>query len=428
MSYKTIKAFLRVFLILFPLLSATAIHSASALESGEKIFTSGKCSRCHTLGRGRFVGPDLLGVGEKYSEDDLVKWAKNPELIYSESERKPVNEGYPPMPPANLSEEDARLVVDYILNYSPPAGLSKSGTVKGSVKNLTSADTEAGIDVILTSYLGDIGKNRRFAKTDSLGRFSFSGLEWDRSHELTLFYQEVRYVSRKLVFSPEKDEITVDLPVYEASGLDENISVDELNVIVYPNDESTSVSVTFLYSFQNSGNTVFTGKSVDSDIVTLAFPVPKTARDVSFSENIPPDSVVRKNKRIYSQLPVLPGTKRVALSYSIPISRFGGSFPLSFDYEAENLSVFVRETALGLKISKFGAIEEKVTIHGEEFSKYERSNVKPASFNVFIPIGSLIKRGFGKYSYVLLFFGFVFSAALYFFFSKKFSLPRAGKN
>ena len=69
---------------------------------GESVFIQGKCARCHTLGRGRFVGPDLLGVGDRYSRDDLIRWARDPESIYAERKKKPINEGYPPMPPMNL--------------------------------------------------------------------------------------------------------------------------------------------------------------------------------------------------------------------------------------------------------------------------------------------------------------------------------------
>ena len=308
-----------VFVFLF-LVSEEAVLSAETAVSGEEIFTRGKCSRCHTLGRGRFVGPDLLGVGERYSRDEIVKWARNPELVYGEREKKPLNEGYPPMPPMNLSEESARLVADYLLGYEVPDGLSEKGTIRGSVSNVTSGKPRAGQDVALVSYTGEVSGDRRFAKADSRGRFSFPGLEWDRSYELTIFHEGVQYVSGKMVFPPGKDEITLDLPVYDTTDSDENISLPTLNVIVYPNDEGTAVNFTSLYDFRNSADTVFVGKPNASGLRTLVFSVPRDAEDVVFSGGVNPAELEREGEKVYHTVPFLPGGKKVALSYSIPVS------------------------------------------------------------------------------------------------------------
>jgi len=61
--------------------------------SGEELFIQNRCVRCHTIGRGRFVGPDLAGVNEKYSKGQIVKWIENPQQIYQSSGKMPFNEG-----------------------------------------------------------------------------------------------------------------------------------------------------------------------------------------------------------------------------------------------------------------------------------------------------------------------------------------------
>ncbi|MXW43442.1 MAG: cytochrome c [Candidatus Dadabacteria bacterium] len=278
------KTALHAFLISFLFFSSVVVSSATAQVSGESVFIEGKCVRCHTIGKGRFVGPDLLGVGERYSRDDLIRWAKDPESLYSEKKKKPINEGYPPMPPMNLSESDAQRVADYLLEYTHPLDLSESGTIIGQVRNITTQKPQEGQDVVLISYMGDRKEERHFAKSDSLGRFSFPSLRWDRSYEIALFHQGVQYVSGKMVFLPGKDEITLDLPVYDTTSSDENISLLSLNVIIYPNDEGAKVNVTSLHAFENSGDTVFTGKQADSDTTTLVFPIPEKAVDVTFSD------------------------------------------------------------------------------------------------------------------------------------------------
>jgi cytochrome c2 len=45
-------------------------------KTGEEIFNSG-CYACHTIGGGRLIGPDLLGVSERRSEEWLVEFVQH---------------------------------------------------------------------------------------------------------------------------------------------------------------------------------------------------------------------------------------------------------------------------------------------------------------------------------------------------------------
>jgi cytochrome c551/c552 len=45
-------------------------------KTGEEIFNSG-CHACHTIGGGRLIGPDLLGVSERRSEEWLVEFVQH---------------------------------------------------------------------------------------------------------------------------------------------------------------------------------------------------------------------------------------------------------------------------------------------------------------------------------------------------------------
>lgn len=407
-----------IFVFLFFFFSQWVPPSAQAQPSGEEIFIQGKCVRCHTIGKGRFVGPDLLGVGERYSKDDLIRWAKDPESLYSEKKKKPINEGYPPMPPMNLSESDAQRVADYLLEYAPPTGLSESGTIMGQVRNITTQKPQEGQDVVLISYMGDRKEERHFAKSDSLGVFSFPSLRWDRSYEIALFHQGVQYVSGKMVFLPGKDEITLDLPVYDTTISDENISLLSLNVIVYPNDEGAKVNVTSLHAFENSGDTVFTGEQTDSDTATLVFPIPEKAVDVTFSDGVNPEAVVRKEEKLYSRLPFLPGMKRVALGYSLPLSQIGENFSIGFDYEIGDLAVFVRKTELGIRLERPRAVAEEVMIHDEAFLKYVLSGVKPGAIVLVVSNTSFLKSNLSRYLPVALFFVFAAVGIIYFLYGK----------
>ena len=403
---------------LFSLVFQQVPVSAQVLFSGEEIFMQGKCVRCHTIGRGRFVGPDLLGVGNRYSRDDLIRWAKDPESLYSERKKKPINEGYPPMPPMNLLEDDARKVADYLLGYTPPSDLSESGIITGHVRNITTQKPQEGQDVVLVSYMGDRPQERHFAKSDSLGNFSFSSLRWDRSYEVMLFHQGVQYVSGKMVFLPGEDEITLDLPVYDITSSDENVSLQSLNLIVYPNEEGGNMNVTSLYVFENSGNTVFTGEQRGPDTTTLVFSIPEEAVDVTFSDGVNPEAVERQGEKLYSKLPFLPGMKRIALGYSLPLSQIQGRFQIEFDYGVADLAVFVRKTELGIRVEQPRAAAEDIMIHDEAFLKYQLSDLKPGGVTVSVSNASFLKSNLGKYLPVILFFIFAAAGVIYFFYGK----------
>ncbi len=412
------KAALYVFLILSVFFPHNTSVSAQVPSSGEEIFIQRNCSRCHTLGRGRFVGPDLLGVGEKYSRDDLIKWAQDPENIYEQRNKKPVNEGYPPMPPMNLSESEAREVADYLLDYAPPEDLLESGTISGQIKNVTKGKSQEGQNVVLVSYMGERQQKRYFAESDSLGRFSFSSLRWDRSYEIMLFHEGIQYVSAKMVFSPAQDQITVDLPVYDTTSSDENISLLSLNVIIYPDDEGSTVNVTSLYVFENSGDTVFTGRKQDSDTTTLVFSIPQEAYDVAFSDGTNPNELVRRGEKFYSQLPFLPGIKRVVLNYSLALSQVKGKFQIDCEYEVRNIAVFIKKTELGIRVKQPEVTADDIVIHNEAFLKYELSGFEPVSIDIVVSSTSLLNSNLGRYLHVIFFLIFVVLGTVYFFYRK----------
>ncbi len=47
-------------------------------SDGEQIFKSTGCTACHTIGGGKLVGPDLQGVLDRRSEDEIIKFVQNP--------------------------------------------------------------------------------------------------------------------------------------------------------------------------------------------------------------------------------------------------------------------------------------------------------------------------------------------------------------
>jgi cytochrome c2 len=83
-------------------------------KKGEVLFQTRGCSYCHTNGKGKPKGPDLKNVGERYNRAELQKWLMDPEIVYKEKARRPLNRGYSPMPRVVLTEQEINDLVAYL--------------------------------------------------------------------------------------------------------------------------------------------------------------------------------------------------------------------------------------------------------------------------------------------------------------------------
>lgn len=83
---------------------------------GEKVYQEKACSSCHTFGKGRLVGPDLLGATERRDEEWLKKWIKNPdEMLRTDPVAKELLKEYMvPMPNQGLTDEEVAAVLEYM--------------------------------------------------------------------------------------------------------------------------------------------------------------------------------------------------------------------------------------------------------------------------------------------------------------------------
>jgi len=146
------------------LLSITAIFLftlvgffAQSQNNGENLFKV--CAACHTIGKGRLVGPDLSRVYEKREQDWLIKFIR--------SSQKMVKEGDPdavsifkefnqiPMPDNNLTDNEIISIIDFIkATDSKESGTATAETITEEQK----PDTLATASVIFSNDLLKKGK------------------------------------------------------------------------------------------------------------------------------------------------------------------------------------------------------------------------------------------------------------------------------
>jgi cytochrome c2 len=99
------------FALMFAYTAATALA-----DEGSTIFAA-KCSACHTIGKGKLVGPDLKGITKVQSHDWLEKWISSPSAVIKSGDPTATNlvKQYPlQMPDLGLSQADVDAVIVYL--------------------------------------------------------------------------------------------------------------------------------------------------------------------------------------------------------------------------------------------------------------------------------------------------------------------------
>lgn len=92
------------------------------IDPGERLFLKVGCTSCHTIGKGKMIGPDLAGVMQRRDVAWMKKWLKDPPsmLATDETARKLLEEFLTPMPSYGLTNKEVDLLIEY-LKTLPPA-------------------------------------------------------------------------------------------------------------------------------------------------------------------------------------------------------------------------------------------------------------------------------------------------------------------
>ena len=354
--------------------------------TGEELFIQYRCVRCHTIGRGVFVGPDLKGVGDRYPRDDVLRWIENPQLIYGTSGKMPVNPGFPPMPPMQVPPQAAESIADYILTVKPDDASPAGGTIAGQVVDGVDGAEKPGVDVTITPFMGDSAGTPQTVTSDAEGVFSFNELPWDRSYAISINYKGAEYSTDKMVFNPGEDKKTLNLPVYEPSVSDENIRIEEAHLIVQV--LNGNVTVADLTVLNNTGETIYIGGKELSDgrKESLRYSLPEGAFDINFIHGLDTESVVMVEGGFSDTTSMLPGPRRVVFSYNVPLKSGKTVLKKTLPYPALSFLLLILETEDEFKVRGLTE-QEPVVINNEKFLKWTGSDL-PAGSEVVLEIKS----------------------------------------
>lgn len=135
---------------LVAILSLSTVFSSFS-QDGETLFKT-TCTACHTIGKGKLVGPDLKGVNKKYPEKWLLEWIRSSQTLIQKGDakaKKVFEENFQvPMPDNNMTDAEIKAVLAYIKSQStetvkPVQGTKPKSSTGANISNQSSSDITA---------------------------------------------------------------------------------------------------------------------------------------------------------------------------------------------------------------------------------------------------------------------------------------------
>ncbi len=151
------KAIIRLTLIIFCLFSSIVVTNA---QDGEAVFRK-NCGVCHTVGGGRLVGPDLIGITAKRSEEWLLKWTKSSQSLVKsgDADAKAILDEYNGMimPDQALSDAEIKAILAFVNSKSSPSVSAVEDTTKkvavvDASNNATPEQIELGKNIFIGNH------------------------------------------------------------------------------------------------------------------------------------------------------------------------------------------------------------------------------------------------------------------------------------
>ncbi|MCC7406108.1 MAG: c-type cytochrome [Bdellovibrionales bacterium] len=119
---------------------------ALAQDSGKELFQQ-RCAACHTVGEGRRVGPDLVGVNDRRSASWLLKFITASQSVIKSGDPTAIGlfkEYQIVMPDQSLSGEQIKVILDYI---KEPGGGQEASAVTATAPEATDQEIAKGQDL-----------------------------------------------------------------------------------------------------------------------------------------------------------------------------------------------------------------------------------------------------------------------------------------
>ncbi len=370
-------------------------------NSGKDIFVEKRCITCHVIGRGTSVGPDLYNIFDKYSDEEILSWIINPQSIYEQYSKMPINKGYPPMPNLGVNLSEAKELLSYIKNTKDTIKRNSKVLIKGRINNFTADKFLQNESIELEAVMADkiLSTEKAIIKD---GYFKFKGLPGNSAYRIKLFYDGIEYSTDKFYFLPEENEKKIDLTVFETTQEQSSIKISSVHLIVTYDEDSKSIIVAEIINIDNVSRSIFVGTNDISEkirrinsyslfpkIINLDFP------------HRSKDTFIASDNMITDTLPVPPGNRRVVFTYGVKLNLLSTTLSKIFLNDIPNLAIIVPENILsfdieGLEYTKKEAqikelTDEKYTTYSiKDIKKGDALNLKFKKYDIFLNTKSVV--------------------------------------
>jgi hypothetical protein len=205
--------------------------------------------------------------------------------------------------------------------FGTASGLAAERTLTVTLHNGTAGATvPAGTTVRLEVTRAGQQLSEQVSQTDNRGQavFSTPPVEDDLTFQLMAEYQEVKYPSEVLSYSPGETVKNVEITVYEATDDPADLVATMAHLFFKPEGQYVLVEEMALIS--NEADRTYVGKRTEGGSrKTLRFTLPSAATDIEVGNGLMTCCIIVQDNVIVDSMEVLPGTKEVSFSYRLPI-------------------------------------------------------------------------------------------------------------
>src|ERR1017187_10500635 len=108
---------------------AISTITVSFAQDGEQLFKT-TCAACHTVGKGKLVGPDLKDVQSRHEKSWTLKWVKSSQTLVKAGDTQAVklfsDNNRIPMPDQALTDDQINSILGFIVTKSTESTSAKT--------------------------------------------------------------------------------------------------------------------------------------------------------------------------------------------------------------------------------------------------------------------------------------------------------------
>ena len=246
---------------------------------------------------------------------------------------------------------------------------AQADQIDGYVLNSSSDERIGGVEIAFYVQQDEQVSEIMRKKTDSEGRFSFSGpfLTTGTPFALAAFYKSVPYFSSMLEVGAQKQII---LEVYEPTDRPDALRIVSHNLFL--NVTQKRVEAVHLAQFHNGGKLAYVGTGQGSERRVSQFNLPPGAFDVQSHSG---QTILMDGTAFFDNQPLLPGHSQLSFSFALDPNQLADGYWHESAYLTEQINLFVQPSTIKIDGGDW-TDEGVVDLHGQQYRRLSMTDVQ----------------------------------------------------